>query len=174
MANRMTRLLAGLSLGAGLMYLLDPWNSRRPHAPRRGPASRRHRTAGIAAAARAEFGAGSVDDQPPGARRGLSQIPRSPTARLLVGLASGGLLAYGCARSGRGACLIGGIGLGLMASGLSGPALRDQSPGSARPLPIRGVEGWFADVARQVLSVAAGAPGTAYAAPATFPSSMCD
>jgi uncharacterized membrane protein len=55
----------------------------------------------------------------PGERPELLQTVWSPAARLLVGAAGGGLIAYGATRKAPTACVLGTLGLGLVARGLT-------------------------------------------------------
>jgi hypothetical protein len=64
----------------------------------------------------------------PGPRWELFQDRWSPTTRLLVTLAGGGLLAYGFTQHFPLACVVGSFGLGLMASGLTNRGVRDLVP----------------------------------------------
>jgi len=64
----------------------------------------------------------------PGQRWELLQENWSPTTRLLVALAGGGLLAYGFTQDAPWACVVGGVGLGMIASGLTNYGVRDLLP----------------------------------------------
>ena len=55
----------------------------------------------------------------------------SPTTRLVVGLAGTGLLAYGFTQRAPWACVLGTVGLGLMATATRGEGLRDLLPDQA-------------------------------------------
>jgi uncharacterized membrane protein len=89
------KVVGGVSLGAGLLLLLDP-----PAGWRRG-------------------GNGLEDE-----RFELKEMRWSPTARLLVGAAGGGLALYGAARRDRVGAALGSLGLGLLVRGLTDRPVR--------------------------------------------------
>jgi hypothetical protein len=68
----------------------------------------------------------------PGERWELFQDNWSPTTRLLVALLGGGLLAYGFTQDAPWACVIGGVGLGMMASGITNQGVTDLLPEGPR------------------------------------------
>jgi len=72
----------------------------------------------------------------PGQRWELLQDNWSPTTRLLVGLAGGGLLSYGLTQDAPWACALGTLGLGMVAAGLTNRGVRELVPESVRhPFP---------------------------------------
>lgn len=222
MHDRTLTMLAGLGLGAGLMYLLDPQLGRRRRALARDKAYSlwneaqegwdplvrdvRNRATGLAAEARSRFShetvpnwtlcervrshLGRVVSHPraidvtaqngrvtlsgpilademarlmscvwavpgvtqvenrlephqepgnisalqggrtrPGERWELFQDSWSPTARLLATLAGAGMVTYGLTQEAPVACILGTLGFGVMAAGLTNHGVRDLIPG---------------------------------------------
>ena len=134
MDDRALSFLAGLGLGAGLMYALDPQAGRRRRALARDKAQHlwkearegwddlqrdvTNRATGLAAQARA------------GRVPGWRQVPgfHSPTGRLLVGVTGAGILAYGATQKFPVACVVGTVGLILMAGATTNTSPRDLVP----------------------------------------------
>src|SRR5205823_10371249 len=90
----------------------------------------------------------------PGERWELFQANWSPTTRMLISMAGGGLLAYGFTQRAPLACIMGTFGLGLMTAGATNLGVRDLLPeseparGEARPAPA-GSDGRMSMKSRQ-------------------------
>jgi uncharacterized membrane protein len=135
------KVVGGVSLGAGLLLLLDPAGPRR----RLGQARDRVRSL-------AGLGERLVERLPPegpapgdeGARARPDVWDRewTPAARLLAGAAGGGLALYGATRRGRIGAALGSLGLGLIVRGLTDAPLRR--------LAGRGVEEGVDEVRRAI------------------------
>ena len=133
--DRTVAFLAGASFGAGLMFMLDPQQGRRRRALARDQAVR--------LAHDAEDAAGVVDRDMRNRARGLASGDLSvlaggkralanplrgswsPSARAVMGLLGGGLFLYGLTQKAPTACVLGGVGLGLMAEGFTNVGLDD-------------------------------------------------
>ena len=162
---------AGVGIGAGLMYILDPQLGRRRRSMMRDPARHvmhetqdgiqtvatdmRNRARGLAAEARSALhGEGHGF---PRKRLDLFNDNWSPATRAIVGAAGLGLVAYGLTMRFPWACLTGTVGLGLLASGATNRGVRDLVPESMRPDHLLGDETrdqfrHAADAARQTVS----------------------
>jgi hypothetical protein len=156
--ERAVALLAGAGLGAGLMYLLDPQMGRRRRALARDQA--------VSLAHEAQDAAGVVARDATNRARGLAagdlsvlvggrralRHPLSggwsPTARTLMGLAGGGMLLYGLTQDAPVSCVLGSIGLGLAAEGLTNAGLDDVRRGARQVADTAG------DVARMATDAA--------------------
>jgi uncharacterized membrane protein len=120
------KVVGGVSLGAGLLLLLDPAGNRR-----------RFRAARDRVASLAGLGGSLVERLPPEAegedraRSFLLEEEWTPAARLLAGAAGGGLALYGATRRGRLGAALGSLGLGLIVRGLTDAPLR-RAAGAAR------------------------------------------
>jgi uncharacterized membrane protein len=122
MDNRL-KVVGGVSLGAGLLLLMDPAGNRR-----------RFRQARDRVASLAGIGTRLVERLPPedetgeteagGARSFLLEEEWTPAARLLAGAAGGGLALYGATRRGTLGAALGSLGLGLIMRGLTDAPLR--------------------------------------------------
>jgi hypothetical protein len=92
-----------------------------------------------------------------GPRWELLQDNWSPTTRLLVGLAGGGMVAYGLTQRFPVACVVGTVGLAVMASALSNRGVRDLVPERMSDwLPEAMRSQRTEDLAEAVVSVASG------------------
>lgn len=134
--NRTTALLTGASLGAGLMYFLDPKRGRQRRAGIREKMIRlshemeemrdtvtrdmRNRMCGLAAGDLTVL---------IGGKNALRGNPLrgswSPTGRALLGLIGGGLFLSGLAREAPTACVLGTAGLGLMIEAATNAGIDD-------------------------------------------------
>jgi hypothetical protein len=127
--------LAGAGIGAGLMYLLDPQMGRRRRALARDKASRLAHEAQEAANVvsrdmtnRAQGLASGDLSVLVGGKRALAQPFEgnwSPSARAMMVGVGAGFFAYGLTRQFPEACVLGTIGLGLLAEGVSNLGVRD-------------------------------------------------
>jgi len=159
--DRTVAFLAGAGLGAGLMYILDPQQGRRRRALARDKAvSLAHEvqdTAEVVArdASNRARGLASGDVSVlVGGKRALEDPLSggwSPTARVLMGMAGGGLMLYGLTQDAPVSCVLGAVGLGLAAEGLTNAGLDD----------LRGVPQQVADKAGDVARMASDAAGRA-------------
>jgi hypothetical protein len=128
-------MLAGMGLGAGLMYVLDPRMGRRRRALARDRAVRmghraqeavdvvtrdmRNRARGLASGDLSVLAGG---------KRALSNPLRggwSPSARALMAGFGAGLFLYGLTRSAPASCVAGTVGLALAAEGVTNAGVRD-------------------------------------------------
>jgi len=113
------------------------WQEAREGAGSLSAADIQHRAAGLAAEVRDRV-SGMVEEVRSRAARGdLSGLVResgllrdswSPTTRTLVGLAGCGLLGYGFRMNAPWACVVGSVGLGLMAESLTNRGVSDMIP----------------------------------------------
>jgi hypothetical protein len=162
---------AGVGIGAGLMYILDPQLGRRRRSMMRDQARHlmdetrdgmrtvatdlRNRAQGLAAEARSAMqGEGHGF---PRKRLDLFNDNWSPATRALVGAVGAGLVAYGLTMRFPWACVTGTVGLGLLASGATNRGVRDLIPESMHPDHLLGDETreqlrHAADAARQTVS----------------------
>jgi hypothetical protein len=136
-------LLAGLGLGASLMYIFDPRMGRRRRALVRDKAVRlAHKAEEAAEVVGRDFksraqglGAGDLSVLV-GGKRALSNPLRgswSPTGRALLAGAGAGLFLYWLTRSAPTACVLGTVGCALVAEGFTNAGL-DDIVGAARGL----------------------------------------
>lgn len=133
--NRAIALLGGMGVGAGTMYLLDPQKGRRRRAIARDKMIRMAHEARDAKDVivrdmqnRAQGLAAGDLSVLVGGRRALQNPLRggwSPSARALMGMLGGGLFLFGLTRSAPQACILGTIGLGLVAEGISNAGMED-------------------------------------------------
>ena len=133
--NDTISLLAGLGLGAGLMYAFDPQMGRRRRAQVRDKAVRLAHEARDAAGVVARDAKNRVKGLASGdlsvlagGRRALHNPLRgswSPTARALMVGAGFGLFGYGLTRDFPLACILGTVGLALTAEGVTNAGLDD-------------------------------------------------
>ncbi len=133
--NRAIALLGGMGLGAGMMYLLDPQKGRRRRAIARDKMIRMAHEARDAKDVivrdmqnRAQGLAAGDLSVLVGGRRALQNPLRggwSPSARALMGMLGGGLFLFGLTRRAPQACVLGTIGLGLVAEGISNAGIED-------------------------------------------------
>ena len=115
------KVVGGVSLGAGLLLLIDPAGNRR-----------RLREARERVASLAGIGGRLVERLPPEppdgevaeARSILLEEEWTPAARLLAGAAGGGLALYAATRRGPLGAALGSLGLGLIMRGLTDAPLR--------------------------------------------------
>jgi len=160
--NQATALLAGAGLGAGLMYFLDPdrGRSRRTwlrdkaiHAAHEAEDAAcvvgrdlRNRSQGLVAEAssqlRGEEGQGG--SQRSGTTLDLFQKRWSPSTRFLVGATGLVLTVYGLTKQAPTACVLGIVGLGMFAEGLTDFSVSDwtyaTSGGSRQSLAGQGTQ----------------------------------
>jgi hypothetical protein len=133
--ERTVAFLAGVGVGAGLMYILDPRMGRRRRALVRDQATHLVHEAQDAAGAVARdvtnrargLAAGDLSVLV-GGKQALHHPLRgrwSPAARALMGLAGGGLVLYGLTRKAPEACVLGTVGLTLAAEGIANANLDD-------------------------------------------------
>lgn len=148
--------LAGVGLGAGLMYVFDPQMGCRRRA------LARDRAVGLAHEAReaAEVVAQDMRNRAQGlasgdlsvlvgGRRALSRPLRgswSPAGRALMGLTGAGLFLYGLTREAPTACILGTAGLALVAEGLTNAGIEDVArlPRQAKETVSGAIPGWSA------------------------------
>lgn len=133
--DRTMTLLAGMGLGAGLIYLLDPQTGRRRRPLARDQvvhlAHEAHEAADVGArdARNRAQGLASGDFSVlAGGSRALENPLRggwSPSARALMSLAGGGLFLYGLTRYAPTACVLGTVGLALAAEGVTNAGIDD-------------------------------------------------
>jgi hypothetical protein len=133
--DRAVALLAGVGLGAGLMYLLDPRMGRRRRALVRDKAVRLAHEAQDAAEVvardmrnRAQGLASGDLSVLAGGRRALRHPLRggwSPSARALMGLLGTGMFVIGLTQRAPTACILGTVGLALAAEGATNVGLDD-------------------------------------------------
>jgi hypothetical protein len=133
--NRAIALLGGMGLGARMMYLLDPQQSRCRRAIARDRMIRMAHEARDAKDVivrdmqnRAQGLAAGDLSVLVGGHRALQHPLRggwSPSARALMGMLGGGLFLFGLTRSAPQACVLGTIGLGLVAEGISNAGIED-------------------------------------------------
>ncbi len=133
--DRTLSLLAGLGLGAGLMYLLDPQMGRRRRALVRDKAARlAHEAQDAAQVVGKDFGnrarglASGDLSVLVGGKRALRNPLRgdwSPSGRALLAGLGAGLFIYGLTRSAPTACILGTLGTALTAEGITNTGLDD-------------------------------------------------
>src|SRR4051794_37765103 len=133
--NDTLKLLAGVGLGAGLMYAFDPQLGRRRRAQARDKAVRLAHEARDAAGTvardmknRAKGLASGDLSVLAGGKQALENPLRgdwSPTARALMIGAGFGLFVYGLTRDAPAACILGTVGLALTAEGVTNAGLDD-------------------------------------------------
>ncbi len=149
--HRAMTLIGGIGLGAGLMYLLDPQMGRRRralvrdqviHLEHEAEGAARvvgrdlsNRTQGLLAEARAglrfdgRHRGGNRSAQPGGQAPRVRQLDLfqrhwSPATRFLVGAVGFTLFGYGLTLRAPQACVVGTMGLGMLAQGLTDASLR--------------------------------------------------
>jgi hypothetical protein len=133
--DRAISFLAGVGLGAGLMYVLDPQMGRRRRALARDQfvrlAHEAEDAAGVVARDmrnRAQGVASGDLSVLAGGKRALKNLLAgswSPSARALMGLLGGGLFLYGLTRTAPTSCLLGTVGLALAAEGFANAGIDD-------------------------------------------------
>jgi hypothetical protein len=155
--SRAVSMLAGLGVGAGLMYFLDPQMGRRRRALVRDKAvSLAHEAQDAADVVRRDVrnrarGLASGDlSVLVGGKQALSNPFRggwSPTGRALLTGLGAGLFLYGLTRRAPTACVVGTLGCALAAEGLTNVGLRDVTEAAgnlterARDVANRAAEG---------------------------------
>jgi hypothetical protein len=148
--DRTLSLLAGMGMGAGLMYFFDPRMGRRRRAFVRDKAVRLEHEAEETAAVvgrdlknRAQGLASGDLSVLVGGRRALRNPLRggwSPSGRALLTGLGAGLFVYGLTRSAPTACILGTLGTALVAEGIA----------NAGPSDITDAAGRIADRAREL------------------------
>jgi hypothetical protein len=138
--------LAGAGLGAGLMYVFDPDMGRRRRALARDQAvhlaHEAQDAAGVVArdvSNRAKGLASGDLSVLAGGKRALQNPLRggwSPSGRALMGLLGGGLCAYGMTRDAPTACVLGAIGLALVAEAATNVGLSDVARASRQAADV--------------------------------------
>jgi hypothetical protein len=133
--ERTVTFLAGVGVGAGLMYVLDPQMGRRRRAHARDKIVHAAHEAQDAAGAvardvrnRAQGLASGDLSVLAGGKRALRNPLRgswSPSARALMVLLGGGVFLYALSRSAPSACVLGSAGLALTAEGVTNAGLDD-------------------------------------------------
>jgi len=133
--NQACAFLAGVGAGAGLMYILDPDMGRRRRALARDQAAHLAHEAQDAAEVvardktnRAKWLASGDLSVLAGGKRALARPLRgswSPSGRALMGLLGGGLFAFGMTQDAPTACVLGTIGLALVAEAATNVGLSD-------------------------------------------------
>lgn len=164
-AHDTTCFFAGMGIGAGLMYALDPQMGRRRRSLMRDQATHLmreaqegfqtvaadmcNRTRGLTAEARSAWqGSGHGF---PRKRLDLLNDRWSPATRALVGLFGLGLVAYGLTQRFPWACVTGTAGLAIAAAGATNTGVRDLVP---EGMHVPESFGHAADSARQVVAQA--------------------
>jgi len=152
--DRALSMLAGVGLGAGLMYILDPQMGRRRRAIARdklvSAAHEAQETAGIVSRDmrnRAQGLASGDLSVLAGGKRALTNPLRggwSPTGRALMTGLGAGLFFYGLTRHAPTACILGTIGCALAAEGITNAGIED----------ITGAAGNVAEKAQNIAGMA--------------------
>jgi uncharacterized membrane protein len=138
MDNRL-KVVGGVGLGAGLLFLLDPAAGRRRLRQVRDRVTTLTGGAeGLIEPTDPSDLAAPRDDRPE-ERFELDEQPWTPAARLLVSAAGGGLALYGAKRRGRIGAALGSLGVGLLVRSLTDLTLRTLA-GRARPEGTRDVD----------------------------------
>lgn len=133
--ERALSVLAGMGIGAGLMYMLDPDAGRRRRALARDKISSMAQQACDAAGVvgrdmknRAQGVASGDLSVLVGGKRALEnpfQGGWSPSGRALMGGLGAGLFLYGLTRSAPEACILGTLGLAMIAEGATNAGISD-------------------------------------------------
>jgi hypothetical protein len=136
--SQASALCMGMGLGAGLMYLFDPQRGRSRRAWIRDKGMKaarqateaagdfgrdlRNRAQGMMHEARSWMGGDSDGSsrRESDRRRGFFRGQWSSTARLLLGAGGLGLTLWGLTKQAPTACIVGSVGLGLLAAGVTG------------------------------------------------------